>query len=149
MPELPEFNSDDEMIAWLDKNGALFWEGVSEDGEPMFRFDLDVLKEIFPPLYKEIMSEIDEDLMTLYKEGLVEVEYNENLEAMFRVSEKGQEFFKLAEARIKFAAITDVHFKRFMRLLTVLGSRRIALNESLQNTNRMIFALTIFVVFNA
>ena len=94
MSDYPDFNDNEDIIGWLEEQGALFWDGVAEDGEPMFRFDLDKLKVIMPPLYESIMKEIDDDLLLLYKEGLVEIEYNENLEALFKVTEKGQEVFK-------------------------------------------------------
>ena len=38
----------------------------------------------------EIMADIDEDLMSLYQDGLVEIEYDENLNVLFRPSEKAQ-----------------------------------------------------------
>jgi hypothetical protein len=41
-----------------------------------------------PELYNEVMSDIDSDLMKLYEEGLVELEYDENLNALFRPSQK-------------------------------------------------------------
>jgi hypothetical protein len=95
MSEYPFFDDDNQMIAWLEEQGALMWDGVADNGEPMFRFDLDKLKDVYPPLYEVVMEEIDDDLMILYTEGLVELEYNENLEAIFKLSEKGQEYFKL------------------------------------------------------
>lgn len=85
---------NEELISWLEEQGALHWEGVSEDGEPMFRFDLEVLERVMPALYETIMEEIDADLMELYKKDLVEIEYDENLNAMFRMSEKGIKFFE-------------------------------------------------------
>lgn len=84
--------NDDEIIGYLENEGAIFWDGVAENGEAVFRFDLDRLKQVMPALYDEIMADIDEDLMTLYQEGFVEVEYDENLNAMFRATEKGREW---------------------------------------------------------
>jgi len=93
---MPDFGDDDKaMIGWLEEKKALIWEGVAEDGEAMFRFDLDVLQEVCPPLFEMMMNEINEDLISLYKDGLVEVEYTEDLEAQFRLTEKGQ---KMSEA---------------------------------------------------
>jgi hypothetical protein len=95
MSEFSEFDDDQKMIGWLEEQGALVWDGVAENGEPMFKFNLDILKEVLPPLYQILMEDIDKDLMALYQEGLVELEYNENLEAMFKVTDKGQEVFKI------------------------------------------------------
>jgi hypothetical protein len=87
------FDRDDEdMIAYLEEQGALSWDGMDEDGEPLFKFNLDILREIMPPLYDEIMKDIDEDLMILYENGYVDLEYDENLNAMFKISEKGVEW---------------------------------------------------------
>lgn len=95
MSDLPEFDEEDQIIGWLEEQGALIWDGVAEDGEPMFRFDLEVLKVVMPPLYESIIKEMDDDLMQLYQEGLIEIEYNENLEALFKLSEKGKQISKL------------------------------------------------------
>lgn len=87
------FNKDDEdMIAYLEEQGALSWDGMDEDGEPLFKFNLEILREIMPPLYDEIMKDIDEDLMILFENGYVDLEYDENLNALFRISEKGVEW---------------------------------------------------------
>lgn len=87
-------SEDDKMIGWLEDQGAIVWEGLAEDGQAMFRFDLDKLQEVMPELYAEIMNDIDQDLMKLYEMGLVELEYDENLNAMFKATEAG---LKLAE----------------------------------------------------
>lgn len=80
---------DDEIIGYLEDEGAIIWDGVSPDGQSVFRFDLDKLKNVMPALYQEIMADIDKDLMQLYQAGLVEIEYDEDLNAMFKLSEKG------------------------------------------------------------
>ena len=82
--------NDDEIIGYLEDQGAVIWDGVAPNGEAVFRFDLDKLKIVMPAMYDEIMSDIDKDLMKLYQEGLVEIEYDEDLNAMFRLTDKGQ-----------------------------------------------------------
>lgn len=87
-------NDDDQkMIAYLEEKGAVIWDGMDDNGEAIFKFNLDILKEVMPALYQQIMEDIDEDLMTLYQEGLVDLEYDENLNALFKISEKGQKIF--------------------------------------------------------
>jgi hypothetical protein len=87
------FDKDDEdTIAYLEEQGALSWDGMDESGEPLFKFNLEILREIMPPLYDEIMKDIDEDLMILYENGYVDLEYDENLNALFKISEKGVEW---------------------------------------------------------
>jgi hypothetical protein len=89
------FDKDnDKLIGYLEDEGAIIWDGLDQNGEAVFRFDLDRLKEVMPELYKEILADIDEDLMALYEEGLVDLEYDEDLNAMFKISEKGLEWAK-------------------------------------------------------
>ena len=80
-----------ELIEYLEAQGALILEGMTDAGEAIFRFDLEILKTVMPHIYNEIMKEIDEDLMNLYSEGLVDVEYDEDLTARFKISEKGEQ----------------------------------------------------------
>ena len=44
-----------------------------------------------PEMYQEIMADIDSDLMKLYEAGLVEIEYDEELNALFRPTQKAIE----------------------------------------------------------
>jgi hypothetical protein len=81
---------DDKLIGWLEEQGAISWDGISDDGEALFRFNLEVLKEVMPELYDSIMEDINSDLMSFYQEGLVDIEYDENLNVMFKASEKGK-----------------------------------------------------------
>jgi hypothetical protein len=83
---------DDEIIGFLEDKKAIVWDGVAPDGQAVFRFDLDRLKEVMPELHKEILADIDNDLMELYRLGYVEIEYDEELNAMFRATEKGREW---------------------------------------------------------
>jgi hypothetical protein len=85
---------DEKMIGWLEEQGAIVWDGVADNGEAVFRFDLDKLKEVLPALYEEIMSDIDNDLIQLYQEGFVEIEYDENLNALFRATDKGKKMMQ-------------------------------------------------------
>ena len=85
--------SDDEMIGWLEEQGAIIWDGVADNGEAVFRFDLDKLKVVMPELYEDIMADIDNDLMQLYQDGFVEIEYDESLNAMFKTTDKARKLF--------------------------------------------------------
>jgi len=85
---------DEKMIGWLEEQGAIVWDGVADNGEAVFRFDLDKLKIVMPMLYEEIMSDIDNDLMQLYKDGLVEIEYDENLNALFKATDKAKKWME-------------------------------------------------------
>ena len=85
---------DSKIIQYLEENNALIWEGMDEDGEAIFRFNLEVLKAIMPELHKQIIEDIDQDLMVLYAQGLIDIEYDEDLNAKFKLSEEGQEVMK-------------------------------------------------------
>lgn len=73
--------------------GAVTLEGVDENGEMIFAIH-EVAKEIAPQLWDAHLKHIDESLLKLYEEGLMEVEYDENLEASFHLSPEGQKLAK-------------------------------------------------------
>ena len=79
---------DKELIGWLEEQGAIVWEGLDPSGEPLFKFNLDILQVVMPELYKEVMEDIDTDLLSLYQDGLLDVEYDENLNALFKPTQK-------------------------------------------------------------
>lgn len=82
----PEFEI---FIQELIELGAAYDTGkVTEDGEAIYKFNMDILQEFRPEIYEIFVEEIDRDLLNLYEIGLIDVEYNENLEATFKVSEK-------------------------------------------------------------
>jgi hypothetical protein len=88
-----EDNSDEEtemVIQYLVDNGAAEWDGIDQFGERMYKFNMPILQEVMPELYDEIMLDIDETMLDLYKRELVEIEYNEDLEATFTISEKAK-----------------------------------------------------------
>jgi hypothetical protein len=81
----------EKIIEYLVSQGAAEWDGMDQYGERMFKFNMPVLQEIMPELYKEIMEDIDSTMLDLFEKGLVDIEYDENLQAMFKVSEKARE----------------------------------------------------------
>lgn len=91
------FENDDEFFQYLLKEGAMEPYGVNEDGEPLYRFNIEVLDQIFPEVAESIREEIDNDLAHLYEMGLVDISYNENLEATFSISEKGKRYVETGE----------------------------------------------------
>ena len=96
-----EFDEDDDIaseqvIGYLIKVGAAIWDGMDDEGERIFKFNMPILHEVMPDLYDQIMEDIDQVMLDLYERGLVEVEYNEELEAKFKISPEGrQELAKL------------------------------------------------------
>jgi hypothetical protein len=88
----PEFEAFMEDL--LDCGGAYDTGEFTEDGEPIYKFNMDILRELRPELYEVFMEELDADLLHLYELGLVDIDYNENLEATFSVSEKGRQYME-------------------------------------------------------
>jgi hypothetical protein len=85
--------SDDEhreLMEYLLSEGAAFFDGFDEDGEAVYGFDMDVLEEVMPELHQVLQNDIDEELLDLFKQGLIEVSYDEELNANFIISEEGK-----------------------------------------------------------
>ena len=68
--------------------GAVDIAGMDEEGEILFAIT-EKAKDIAPELWDAHQRHIDDSLMELYKRGLIEIEYNEDLEAGVRMSEEG------------------------------------------------------------
>lgn len=87
-----EFNQEDEdaYFAYLLEIGAIEIDGVNENGDLLFRPNSEKMKEYAPEMYEMMMQDINDNLMELYKKGLVKMEYNDNLEPMFDISELGE-----------------------------------------------------------
>lgn len=69
--------------------GAIEIEGVNELGEVMFSMSENA-KELAPELWEAHTEFVDRTLVKLYEQGLIEVEYNENLEATLLLSEESK-----------------------------------------------------------
>jgi hypothetical protein len=73
--------------------GAITLEGVDENGEMIFAIH-EKAKDVAPELWEAHIQHIDESLIKLYEKGLMEVEYDENLEATLHLSPEGQQMAK-------------------------------------------------------
>lgn len=87
-------HEDDQIIAWLEEEGALEWVGMADNGERIMSFKLDRLKEVAPEIYDAFMEDVDAHLMRLMDAGLVELHYDEDLNAKFKISEEGKELMR-------------------------------------------------------
>ena len=85
--EIPMDDSDDRLEYYL-SIGAVTLEGVDEDGEIIYAIT-EIAEEIAPELWESHIAHIDKSLIELYKEGLLSVDYDENLEATFTLSPEG------------------------------------------------------------
>lgn len=85
--------SSDEKLSRYIEIGAISIEGVDENGEIVLSVT-EKAKELAPELWQAHMEFVDKELIELYKKGLVEIEYNENLEATFKLSPTAVEDIK-------------------------------------------------------
>ena len=86
-------NYEDEILAHYIEIGAITFEGLDENDEYIYKIS-ETAKEVAPDLWAAHIEYVDNTLMSLYSKGLLEVEYNENLEATFKISEEGIEIAK-------------------------------------------------------
>jgi hypothetical protein len=68
--------------------------GYNNEGEAIFELKEDITKELAPELWDAHMGYIDDNLIELYKDGLMTVEYDENLEATMHFSKEGYDVAK-------------------------------------------------------
>ena len=61
-------------------------------GTPIYKFDLKILQEVRPDMYEIMIDELDKDLVELYRKGLIDIDYNDNLEATFKINEAGEHY---------------------------------------------------------
>lgn len=88
-----EYEDSDEKLAYYLEIGAVSLEGIDENGEMLFSISENA-KDIAPELWQSHIDYVDRSLMELYEAGLVEVEYDENLEATIHLSPEGQKIAK-------------------------------------------------------
>ncbi len=88
-----EYDDSDSRLAYYLEIGAVSLEGMDENGEMIFSIS-ETAKDIAPELWESHIEYVDKSLMELYEAGLVEVEYNENLEATLHLSPEGQKLAK-------------------------------------------------------
>lgn len=84
----------DALIAEMVDAGALLVDGMLLD-EFTYRFDMKILKEKYPDVYDIIMEDIDDTMLELLDREYISVEYDENLEAHFSLTEKGYDNYKI------------------------------------------------------
>jgi Mn-dependent DtxR family transcriptional regulator len=91
---MKEPDESDERLAYYLEIGAVSLEGMDENGEMIYSIT-ELAKDIAPELWQSHIEYVDKSLMELYEQGLVEVEYDENLEATLHLTEEGKKIAKL------------------------------------------------------
>jgi len=90
---MQEPDESDEKLAYYLEVGAVSLEGMDENGEMIYSIT-ELAKEIAPELWQSHIEYVDKSLMELYEQGLVEVEYDENLEATLHLTDEGHRVAK-------------------------------------------------------
>jgi membrane protease subunit (stomatin/prohibitin family) len=85
-------DNEDKMEYYL-SIGAIELSGVDQDGEFIFNIT-DNAKEIAPELWQAHEDHVNESLVQLYEKGLINVTYNDDLEAVIEMSDEGKKLAK-------------------------------------------------------
>lgn len=73
--------------------GAVNLVGLNDDGEAVYEIT-ELAQEIAPELWQAHIDYVDSAMMELFEAGLLNVEYDENLEATIHLTEEGYEIAK-------------------------------------------------------
>jgi hypothetical protein len=79
-----------EILQYLVSEGAAEIDGVDQDGELIYKFDMEALEDIMPELHQVLMDDMDKVLIDLYEKNLIEVSYDEELNAQMAISPEGR-----------------------------------------------------------
>jgi hypothetical protein len=82
------------MVGELEDQGVFEWVGMDESGDRILKPNMEKMLEVAPEMYVMMLGEVSEMLEHLYKLGLVEVEYSEDLEPGFRISNEGRAYLR-------------------------------------------------------
>jgi hypothetical protein len=93
MNEDEEEDYADAKLSYYMEIGVVALEGMDENGEMIFSINENA-KDLAPELWQSHLDYVDKSIMELYEAGLVEIEYDENLEATIHISPEGQRIAK-------------------------------------------------------
>jgi len=80
----------DSLIDDLVAMGALVKKPKPFNGEFVYNVNSERMKEVFPSFNDLFMKEVEETMLSLFEQGLVTIEYNENLQVMYSLTEAGE-----------------------------------------------------------
>jgi hypothetical protein len=89
-----EDKDDDEMLAYYLEMGVVNLEGMDENGEMIYSINQEIARELAPELWQSHVDYVDRSLIELYEAGLVEIEYDEDLQAILHLSPEAQKIAK-------------------------------------------------------
>jgi len=91
----PEFDNYFEELIEI---GAVIDTGSLDlMGNPIYKFDLKMLQEVRPDMYEVMIDELDRDLIELYRKGLIDIDYNDQLQATFKINDAGRHYHLTGE----------------------------------------------------
>jgi hypothetical protein len=83
----------DESLEYYIEIGAVEVSGIDEDGEFIFKVTSKA-KDLAPELWEAHQDHVDEVLLDLFEGGLLNVSYDENLEAHIELTDEGKRVAK-------------------------------------------------------
>jgi len=86
---------EDEKLAFYLEIGAIEVMGIEDDGEFIFKIT-DAAKELAPELWEAHEDHVNSTLIELYEKGLINVSYDESLEAIIEITPEGMDVIKAA-----------------------------------------------------
>jgi len=75
-----------ELMEYLLEEGAAILDGLDEDGQPVYKFDMEILEEVMPELHQVLTDDMDAILLDLFQKDLIEISYDEDLNASMKMS---------------------------------------------------------------
>lgn len=82
-------NNDEDRLNYYMSIGAIEVAGVDDDGEFIFEIT-ERAQQVAPELWQAHEQHVDQSLLRMFEMGLVDVTYDENLEAHLELSEEGK-----------------------------------------------------------
>lgn len=76
-----------EYVQYLIDEGGLILESVTEEGEPIYRHNMEVLERIAPEYAAMHLREIEDTLLELYSKNLVDIEITDDGEVVYKLAE--------------------------------------------------------------
>jgi hypothetical protein len=88
--EYNSFMDEEETVSHYLEIGAIEIIGVEDDGQFIFNITQSA-KQLAPELWNAHIAYVDEMLIELFEKGLINVTYNENLEAHIELTDNGRQ----------------------------------------------------------
>lgn len=80
--------TESERLEYYISIGAIEMSGIDDSGEFIYAITPQA-KEVAPKLWEAHVAHIDDVLQKLYEDGFLDIEYDEDLNASFKLSEDG------------------------------------------------------------